>query len=102
MMVFPSQEVAMSDKPNLRDRRRTEARDALYRAMERRDRLIDNLSRNTIHIKKLKQTLKRLNVVDDIKVSSLRASVAEGKMLEPLEIEAGIHDDDMPDLTGGA
>jgi hypothetical protein len=93
----------MSDKPSLRDRRRTEARDALYRAMERRDRLIDNLTRNTLHIKKLKQTLKRLNTVDDIKVSTLRASVAEGRMLEPLEIDTGIaHDDELPDLTGGA
>jgi hypothetical protein len=93
----------MSDKPSLRDRRRTEARDALYRAMERRDQLIDKLVRNATHIKTLKQTLKRLNIVDDIKVSTVRASVAEGRILEPLEIDTGIaHDDDMPDLTGVA
>jgi len=94
----------MSEKPSLRDRRRKEARDALYRALERRDRLIDALTRNNLHIKKLKQTLKRLNIIDDIKVSAVRASVAEGKVLEPLEIEVGIADlnDDIPDLTGAS
>jgi hypothetical protein len=90
----------MSDKPSLRDRRRQEARDALYRAMERRDQLLDKLVRTTTHIKSLKHTLKRLNVIDGIQVSSVRVSVAEGKLLEPLEIEAGITDlnDDIPDL----
>jgi len=94
----------MTDKPSLRVRRRKEARDALYRAMERRDQLLDRLVRNATHIKTLKQTLKRLNIDDNLKVSSLRASVAEGKMLEPLEIEVGITDinDDIPDLTGAA
>ena len=93
----------MSDKPSLRDRRRQEARDALYRAMERRDLIIDNLVRNARHIKTLKHTLKRLNVLDGVKVSSLRVSVAEGRLLEPLEIEAGIAlNDDIPDLTGAA
>ncbi len=95
----------MTDKPSLRDRRRQEARDALYRAMERRDKLIDGLVRNATHIKTLKHTLKRLNILDgNLQVSSLRASVAEGKMLEPLEIAVGIADlnDDLSDLTGEA
>ena len=56
----------MSDKPSLRDRRRQEARDALYRAMERRDQLIDGLVRNTNRIKVLKKTLRHLNVIDSL------------------------------------
>jgi hypothetical protein len=94
----------MSEKPSLRDRRRQEARDALYRAMERRDQLLDKLVRTTTHIKSLKHTLKRLNVIDGIQVSAVRVSVAEGKLLEPLEVEAGITDlnDDIPDLTGAS
>jgi hypothetical protein len=94
----------MSEKPSIRDRRRAEARDALYRAMERRDQLIDGLVRNANRIKVLKKTLRHLNVIDSLKVSAVRVSVAEGKMLEPLEIEAGITDlnDDIPDLTGAS
>ena len=90
----------MNPRMSIRDRRRKEARDALYRAMERRDQLLDKLVRTTTHIKSLKHTLKRLNVIDGIQVSSVRVSVAEGKLLEPLEVEAGITDlnDDIPDL----
>lgn len=87
---------------SLRDRRRQEARDALYRALERRDQIIDALVRNTTKIRILKRALKRLNVADGIKVSAVRASVAEGRILEPLEIEVGIADlnDEIPDMTG--
>lgn len=86
---------------SLRDKRRQEARDALYRALERRDQIIDALVRNTTKIRILKRALKRLNVADGIKVSAVRASVAEGRILEPLEIEVGIADlnDEIPDLT---
>lgn len=89
-------------KLSLRDRRRQEARDALYRALERREKILDSLVRNATQVRDLKRTLKRLNMLDAIAVSSVRASVAEGRLLEPIEIEVGIADlnDEVPDLTG--
>lgn len=79
----------------LRDRRRAKAREELYRAIERRDRLLDRLAYNTAQIKKLKRTLKRLEVVS---THTLMVSVAEGKVLQPVEVEvAEMFSDEIPD-----
>jgi hypothetical protein len=87
-------------KPSLRDRRRQEAREALYRAQLRRDQIIDMLVRNTDRIKKLRAQLTRL---DKPLLHTGPASVAEGKLLEPAWYEAlaAKLDDDIPDLSGG-
>ena len=90
-------------KPSLRDRRRTEAREALYRAQLRRDQIIDQLVRNTDRIKKLRAQLTRL---DKPLLHTGPASVAEGKLLD-LDTLALVQkmarelDDDIPDLSGG-
>jgi len=94
-----------TSKPSLKDRRRTEARDALYRAQERRDRLLDALVRNHKHIKALKRTLVRLGWTDPTIISKLPVSVAEGKLLddETAELAAQMFvelNDDIPDLSG--
>jgi len=92
-------------KPSLKDRRRTEARDALYRAQERRDRLLDALVRNHKHIKTLKRTLVRLGWIDPRVVSTLPLSVAEGRLLDDEAAELAAQmivelNDDIPDLSG--
>lgn len=87
----------MTDKPTLRDRRRTEAREALYRAITRRDRLIDGIVRNTEQIRKLKRTLKRLETPPTL-THELAVSVAEGKVLDKIEqIETELARDEIPD-----
>jgi len=91
------------NKPSLKDRRRQEAREALYRAQLRRDQIIDMLVRNTDRIKKLRAQLARL---DKPKLHTGPASVAEGKLLD-LDTLALVQkmarelDDDIPDLSGG-
>ena len=88
------------NKPNLRDRRRQKARDALYRAQERRDKIIDALVRNTNQIKNLQRALARLNMVAVNTISVLPVSVAEGKLLEPVEpVSANSPDDDISDIS---
>ena len=90
-------------KPSLRDRRRTEAREAYYRALDRRNTLCDALARNSAHIKKLRAQLARL---DKPLLHTGPASVAEGKLLD-LDTLALVQkmarelDDDIPDLSGG-
>lgn len=93
------------NKPSLKDRRRTEARNALYRAVERRDMLLDRLMRTVKHIKELKRTLARLDALDPTVISKQPLSVAEGRMLDPeaLALAAqmiGELNDDIPDLSG--
>ena len=84
-------------KPSLKDRRRTEARDALYRAQLRRDQIIDLLVRNADRIKKLRRTLARLDKPELYHFGP--ASVAEGKLLEPAKAKpAGALDDDVSDI----
>jgi len=90
-------------KPSLRDRRRTEAREALYRAQLRRDQIVDQLVRVQDRIKKLRAQLTRL---DKPQLHTGPASVAEGKLLDPdtLALVAKMArelDDDIPDLSGG-
>jgi hypothetical protein len=88
-------------KPSLRDRRRQEAREALYRAQLRRDQIIDQLVRNTDRIKKLRAQLARL---DKPQLHTGPASVAEGKLLDelpPLSSFTSQLNDDIPDLSGG-
>ena len=88
----------MENKPTLRERRRAEAREALYRAIERRDRIIDSLVRNTTQIKKLKRTLKQLETPrTDPTATLLAVSVAEGKVLEKITLDAiELPNDDIP------
>lgn len=86
------------NKPTLKDRRRQEARDALYRAQLRRDQIIDMLMRNTDRVKRLRRTLTRLEGTPANKVP---VSVAEGRLLEPVDLViAGRLNDDISDLTG--
>jgi len=86
------------NKPSLKDRRRQEAREALYRAQLRRDQIIDMLVRNTDRIKKLRAQLTRL---DKPLLHTGPASVAEGKLLEPYELKHSDEmSDDIPELTG--
>lgn len=75
----------MNNKPSLRDRRRQEAREALYRAVERRDLLLDKLARSIAHIKKLKRALARLDALDPNVISKVPVSVAEGRLLNELD-----------------
>ena len=70
----------MNKPRSLRDQRRQEARDALYRAELRRDQIIDALALNTSRIKKLRAKLMRL--VKPVRHTG-SVSVAEGKQLHP-------------------
>jgi hypothetical protein len=91
----------MNKPRSLRDQRRTEAREALYRAERRRDQIIYSLVQNADRISKLKRKLARL----DMPVRHTGpVSVAEGKLLEGLDevkmVTAMIRelDDDISDV----
>jgi hypothetical protein len=95
-------------KPSLKDSRRNEYRETLYRAIERRDQLLDRLARTHTHIKRLKRMLARIDRVDPRVVSKQPVSVAEGKLLDPdtlalvqrMAREARELDDDISDVGG--
>jgi hypothetical protein len=90
-------------KPSRRDRRRREAREALYRAELRREQIIATLVLNANRIKRLRTALARLDRLDPLHVSNQPLSVSAGQLLadyfagkiEPLN-------DDIPDLTGAS
>lgn len=89
----------MNTKPSLRDRRRRDAIDALYRAQERRDEIIGLLIHNANRIRKLKRQLAQL---DKPVLHTGNVSVAEGKILDPYELKRSDElNDDVPDLGGG-
>lgn len=91
------------NKLSLRDSRRAEYRETLYRAIERRDLLLDKLARTHTHIKRLKRMLARIDRVDPKVVSKQPVSVAEGKLLDelpPLSSFTSQLNDDIPDLGG--
>jgi len=93
-------------KLSLRDRRRQETREALWRAVERRDRQLDKLARTHLHIKTLKRTLARLDAPAGDVISKQPLSVAEGKLLDvdTLKLVNKMYrelSDDIPDLSGG-
>jgi len=92
----------MNKPRSLRDQRRQETREALYRAELRRDQIIDALALNTSRIKRLRAKLGRL---DKPTLHTGPVSVAEGKLLDPdtLALVAKMArelDDDIPDLGG--
>ena len=93
----------MNKPRSLRDQRRQEARDALYRAELRRDQIIYSLVQNDARIRKLRRKLTRLDMHDAI--SKMPVSVAEGKPLDldTLALVARMArelNDDVPDLSG--
>jgi len=94
----------MNKPRSLRDQRRADAREALYRAERRRDEIIFSLVQNDARIRKLRRKLTRLDMHDAI--SKLPLSVAEGKLLDRVEIKTGgdLNDDisDIPwrEMTG--
>jgi len=92
-------------KPSRRDRRRREAREALYRAELRRDQILAMLVLNTNRIKRLRAALARLDKLDPLHISNQPLSVAEGKLLHPETLAlvtrmARELNDDIPDLGG--
>ena len=93
----------MNKPRSLRDQRRQEARDALYRAELRRDQIIFSLVQNDARIRRLRRKLTRLDIRDA--VSKVPVSVAEGKLLDTdtlalVQRMARELDDDIPDLSG--
>ena len=94
------------NKPSLRDRRRTAAREAIYRAFERRDVLLEKLTRTQDHIKKLRRVLARYDGLNPNVISTKPVSVAKGRMLgfdEYGVVKQMIKelDDDISDVPGG-
>jgi len=92
----------MNKPRSLRDQRRQEARDALYRAELRRDQIIYSLVQNDARIRKLKRKLVRLDMPV---LHTGPVSVAEGKPLDldTLALVARMArelNDDVPDLSG--
>jgi len=93
----------MNKPRSLRDQRRTEAREALYRAERRRDEIIFSLVQNDARIRKLRRKLTRLDMP---LLHTGPVSVAEGKLIEGLDetamVTAMINElnDDIPDLSG--
>jgi len=90
-------------KPSLKDRRREEAREALYRAQLRQEQILDQLMRNATRIKRLRAQLARL---DKPALHTGPVSVAEGKQLHPDTLAlvtrmARELDDDISDVPGG-
>ena len=90
----------MTMKPSRRDRRRREAREALYRAEQRREQILATLVLNANRIKRLRTALGRLDRLDPLHVSNQPLSVAEGKLLDPVEAKtAGDLNDDISDIS---
>ena len=88
------------NKPSLRDRRRMEAREALYRAQERREHLIAALVRNANHVTTLKRRLKHLDAPVGNTISPLPVSVAEGKVLARVTLKGGADpNDDISEIS---
>jgi len=90
------------NKPSLKDRRREEAREALYRADLRQNKIIDSLVRNTERIKKLRRALTRLEPSTGDVISKQPLSVAQGKLLDEAEAlyHAAMLNDDISDVGG--
>jgi hypothetical protein len=94
------------NNPTLRDRRRTITRDELYRALERREKLLTDLVRNYNKIRTVRRRLAALEKGARLTrghAGDIRVSVASGEILEPLVFkDTDVFDDMIPDLGGAS